>query len=1114
MYNIYPRQYYGDKTLTQFNMREGCVYILDGAFATSSLSSIKIASTVKVIGKYAFSGLLKLKTIEIPEGVREIGDMAFTGCMQLKKVVLPASITYLGKYLFYGCNMLERIELPQSTYELMQNSNREMLHLCVVTDAETPEEAEAETLEEANIEAASMEVENPEIFSETDDFEVASIPEEIERTEDESKVTEPANEAENLDIQIAKPEIEDEFWVEELESEDPEVEALEVDDAEDTIDLIAWNAEGDAAAIVHRMMKGEENVNLAMLLNMDEDAEIDSYDISIENMELSRRAFNCMMRAEIQNLSAILRLNSKDFLRIRNLGKKSMEEILNATLKYVWSNNRRLEKWIGAGAANHDASAFGKQSENGVKLLEALPNCEHLRYVRDIAEQYGAALSAQQNNKFVKKMFALWRDMPASSEEIKAFENVFFGSQIHEQMLQKQIMNAISETNYYGLTIDEIVEKFADAAYGVDLSAVLDGMQSDGTLRCIKGRFVPNCMTLQEWLDQNQEDKKVVCLKKRLQGATLQQVAEEMGVTRERVRQICAKLLRKPKVDKIVLYEERYLLLYEKYHISAEEVRVIFSESVMTAEYLRNFHKRADLQLEPLEAALEDEALPQDMRNKIAEYLAETDETITLDGEKYPLERQALMGYVLKKYCRDAMSMDEYADIYNAFLCEQGIDDAKLRIPGENYRYVEVRLVNSLKLLWGLNRRMRYYDIERKDYANLLQTLALGAYQNIEISTRLLMNLHPELMVQYDIRDEYELHNLLKKIHAESENSTLEFVRMPMLRFGDFDRDTFVLEVLIDCAPCDKDTLVKEIEKRTGVLPETIGAVWLPCLNDYYHMGVYSIDAPAMPTHLAEMLRAALCGEAYTMDEVQQIYRRVSDGADESYLNPYNLKQLGFSVYSKVVIANAENANDYFTRKLTERDVVDYSELQRHFGSISTYTSILNKLKDDYDVIEFAPNQLIQLRKLRSFGIDKADLHAFCDEVAQATEIGEIFSLKSLRDRNMEFELDALGFDDMFLESLLREDYRFRYRKFGGSVIFCQTVEEDLSNLTRGDLLKWMMRECDSVDIDDLIYDIRDLFGCSLDRTDIQAACNQVGFYWDKIMERVYKDYEIYYSEV
>lgn len=421
---------------------------------------------------------------------------------------------------------------------------------------------------------------------------------------------------------------------------------------------------------------------------------------------------------------------------------------------------------------------------------------------------------------------------------------------------------------------------------------------------------------------------------------------------------------------------------------------------------------------------------------------------------------------------------------------------------------------NSRKLLWGLNQRLRYYDIDNKDYTQLLQVLNLGSYQNMEISTRLLMRMYPEVMQQYDIRDEYELHNLLKKIHAEKENATLEFGRMPGVRFGDFDRDYFVLDVLMNCAPCDKDTLINEIEKRTGVLPETIGAVWLGGVDDYYHMGVYSIDDVAMPTDMKETLQNALSGGAYTMEEVKNVYRWLFHGADERYLNPYTLKQLGFKVYSKLVIANGESANDYFTRKLTAQDVVDCSELQRRFGSISTFSSTLKALKDDYDVIEFAPNQLIQIGKLRSFGIDKEQLHAFCDEVVQATDADEFFSMKMLRNRGMEFELDALGFDDTFLDSLLREDSRFRYGKFGGCVVFRQTEEEDHSMLSRGDLLKWMMRDCDSMDIADLIDTLKEEYGCVMDREDIRAACDQVGFYFDSIMEKVYTDYETYYREV
>lgn len=58
---------------------------------------------------------------------------------------------------------------------------------------------------------------------------------------------------------------------------------------------------------------------------------------------------------------------------------------------------------------------------------------------------------------------------------------------------------------------------------------------------------------------------------------------------------------------------------------------------------------------------------------------------------------------------------------------------------------------------------MRYYDIDSRDYKELLDTLALDRFSNTEISTLKFFNDFPELMNKYDIRDQYELHNLLKK---------------------------------------------------------------------------------------------------------------------------------------------------------------------------------------------------------------------------------------------------------------------------------------------------------------------------------------------------------------
>ena len=70
--------------------------------------------------------------------------------------------------------------------------------------------------------------------------------------------------------------------------------------------------------------------------------------------------------------------------------------------------------------------------------------------------------------------------------------------------------------------------------------------------------------------------------------------------------------------------------------------------------------------------------------------------------------------------------------------------------------------------LWKQNELIRYYDIDARDYSELLDTLNFESYENIEISTLKFMDDYPELMQKYDIRDQYELHNLLRKIVPEN----------------------------------------------------------------------------------------------------------------------------------------------------------------------------------------------------------------------------------------------------------------------------------------------------------------------------------------------------------
>jgi DNA-directed RNA polymerase subunit alpha len=50
--------------------------------------------------------------------------------------------------------------------------------------------------------------------------------------------------------------------------------------------------------------------------------------ISIEELELSVRAYNCLKRANINSLNELLKLSYDDLMNIKNFGKKSADEVI------------------------------------------------------------------------------------------------------------------------------------------------------------------------------------------------------------------------------------------------------------------------------------------------------------------------------------------------------------------------------------------------------------------------------------------------------------------------------------------------------------------------------------------------------------------------------------------------------------------------------------------------------------------------------------------------------------------------------------------------------------------------------------------------------------------
>ena len=52
-------------------------------------------------------------------------------------------------------------------------------------------------------------------------------------------------------------------------------------------------------------------------------------EMTIEELDLSVRSFNCLKRANINTVQDLITRSGEDMIKVRNLGRKSLEEVQN-----------------------------------------------------------------------------------------------------------------------------------------------------------------------------------------------------------------------------------------------------------------------------------------------------------------------------------------------------------------------------------------------------------------------------------------------------------------------------------------------------------------------------------------------------------------------------------------------------------------------------------------------------------------------------------------------------------------------------------------------------------------------------------------------------------------
>lgn len=806
-------------------------------------------------------------------------------------------------------------------------------------------------------------------------------------------------------------------------------------------------------------------------------AAVPFHERSIAKVEMSNRLRNCMNRLNIETIGQLLAFPQEDWADQPYIGAKTLDEIteLYASLEA----QAQEEAMSQVKAVNEDA--YAHLNDRAAIFVDAygLP----LDYVRQV-------------------MIDIFANRPMCEGETLTY--LIYENAVVRKALKEKIMMLLVERGQ-GLSLEMLHYKLPNHLSNTTIvEEVLLELDADGEIWCKGDIYTRRYMSVSDFLKTITDERWKEIVEKKLQGQTLEQIGTSLGLTRERVRQLLSKaFLHKPQLE-----EDKYCEVYQQYDFDEASFCYIFTEPEQTYHYLDTTASARGVQRQPLKDMLSDIALSTNIKKR-AEQIVFRD-YITADGVRLPKRRSEMFRFVVKKVAQEKISYYDVLDHYMAFLTEHDLQDEE-RFHADNRSY-ENKLQKADYVLWNRNHTLRYYNVAERDYRRLISGLNIEQYKDTEISTLKLFRDCPELMGEYDIRDEYELHSLLRKIWEDWGTGRVIFSKMPTIEVGYPERDIQVLDLMIQHAPLTPMELGELYEEMYGVKATTAMGVYFGCINDYLQDGRFVITQESLSSQQMDILRATLTEDFYTFHEIQQLFARELPDVSRDLINAYNLKQLGYRVYTDYVVSNRfASATDYFVHMLTSADVVDTNDFPEAFGRTNQYLSTLSQIRRQRRIIEFEPRKYINLRRLEASGAHLADMDDYCAKVYEFVPRETYFTIESIQQEGFVHELDELYFDDWFYSSLLAEDpQRFRTQRLGSARLI-YSGDKDIQMST---FLEWLMERLERIELDDLISLLRSKYGIVTRRDKIMGIVRDTTMYYDAIMDAVYVDYETYYEEV
>lgn len=596
---------------------------------------------------------------------------------------------------------------------------------------------------------------------------------------------------------------------------------------------------------------------------------------------------------------------------------------------------------------------------------------------------------------------------------------------------------------------------------------------------------------LENIINELDEEKKDI-ITRRLNGETLKSIGDSIGKTRERIRQIEKKFF--DSLEKIQIQENMYKNIFFEYDWTEEIFLKIFKEKKTTFSYLQILEKKENSSLyekKSLKEILNEKEINLKIK-KIIEEKIYLDYVILKNGDKIKVTKNELLDYILEHYVEEGLRYEEVFVIYKNFLKEYSLEKNLKLLFTE--KYFESKIETHPKILLQNGRKIRYYGDILITEDELIKALDLKKYRDIELSTKKIFDENLYQMEEWDIQDEYELHNLIKKVIKDKDKLKLEVSKMPTLKFGKSDREMQILNLLITLSPVSAKDFSVEYEKIYGVKNEVVIANYLLNFSKYYQEGFYIINQEKMNSDEYKKMKAFMTEKIYEINSLKKLYKDLLGKDDDGLINSYNLNKLGYRItYGFVLSKEYFSLEYYFKKEILKNRVIDIKEMNIIGRRTSSYYSAIASLKKEFKIIAVEAYKYVLFEEIEKKGITLQMINDYIDSVAKFKEDNSIFTVYSLNKEGFLHKLNEYNFDEWFYGSLLSTDPRFKTQKTKNNFII---EKKDKGNITLLKFIKAVMYKHFVADLEDIKRYLKLEYNIELEK--------------HKILEKIKEDYQFY----